>query len=291
MPSNANHRDCRGFGPEEQAAWESRNNRVQRATLALTLQAEARIRQKGRRALILLLEAHEYACQLQQPSWQFAVEIQCLRTAGLSHSDLRWLLCTRLLRHAYETTMPEDAARRFCKRVSPSFSPASCFALTKAGVVFVRHLLELSAAEAQSGSAAVPPASTDQPAAKPVPQWDPQRRELCFGGQLVKQFKAPATNQEMILAAFEEEQWPPRIDDPLPPRADLDPKRRLHATINSLNRKQKNALIRFLGDGTGEGLRWELASVSARDVPVAVAPNGEAARNGKSSGQVPGVDH
>jgi hypothetical protein len=75
---------------------------------------------------------------------------------------------------------------------------------------------------------------------------------------VVKQFKSPAMNQETILTAFEEENWPPRIDDPLPPEPDLDPKRRLHATINSLNGRQKNPLIRFVGDGTGEGVRWEL---------------------------------
>jgi hypothetical protein len=66
--------------------------------------------------------------------------------------------------------------------------------------------------------------------------------------------------QEAILMAFEEEKWPPRIDDPLPGNADLLPKRRLHDTIKSLNRNQKNCLVRFMGDGTGEGVRWELVT-------------------------------
>jgi hypothetical protein len=47
-----------------------------------------------------------------------------------------------------------------------------------------------------------------------------------------------------------------RIDDPLPPQADQDPKRRLHDTINALNRKQRQRVIRFSGDGTGQGVRW-----------------------------------
>jgi hypothetical protein len=34
---------------------------------------------------------------------------------------------------------------------------------------------------------------------------------------VVKEFKLPAPNQETILTAFQEEGWPPRIDDPLPP--------------------------------------------------------------------------
>ena len=47
---------------------------------------------------------------------------------------------------------------------------------------------------------------------------------------------------------------------PLPPQVGQDPKRRLHDTINSLNRKQKARLIRFQGDGSGEGVRWEFLS-------------------------------
>jgi hypothetical protein len=80
------------------------------------------------------------------------------------------------------------------------------------------------------------------------------------GELVVKRFKAPAANQETILAAFEEEEWPPRIDDPLPPSPDLEPKRRLHDTINSLNRNQKKQLLRFFGDGSGMGIRWELVN-------------------------------
>ena len=80
-----------------------------------------------------------------------------------------------------------------------------------------------------------------------------------MGGIVVKQFKVPALNQERILAAFEEEGWPVHIDDPLPPHPEQDPKRRLHDTINSLNRNQKKPLIQFLGNGNGQGIRWELS--------------------------------
>jgi hypothetical protein len=62
----------------------------------------------------------------------------------------------------------------------------------------------------------------------------------------------------MILSVFDEENWPPRIDDPLPPSKRINTKQRLHDTIKSLNRNQKQRLVRFLGDGTGEGVRWEL---------------------------------
>ena len=73
------------------------------------------------------------------------------------------------------------------------------------------------------------------------------------------------SNQEAILAAFEEESWPPRIDDPLSPVGNQDPKRRLHDTINSLNRHQKLSVIRFLGDGSGQGVRWEFTETLAAE--------------------------
>jgi hypothetical protein len=90
------------------------------------------------------------------------------------------------------------------------------------------------------------------------PSWESDRHELRLGNVLVKQFKWPATNQEMVLAAFQEEAWPFRVDDPLPPHPDQDSKRRLSDTIKCLNRKQKNPLLRFRGDGTGEGVIWEM---------------------------------
>ena len=90
-----------------------------------------------------------------------------------------------------------------------------------------------------------------------VPTWDAERRELHISGMTVKRFKWTAANQEPILAAFEEEGWPRRIDDPLPPHPDQDSKRRLSDTIKCLNRKQINQLVHFRGDGTGEGVTWE----------------------------------
>ena len=78
------------------------------------------------------------------------------------------------------------------------------------------------------------------------------------GGVLVKRFRAPAPNQQLVLEAFEEEGWPPRVDDPLPMHSERAPKRALHDTIHSLNARQHNPLLRFSGDGSGEGVRWRL---------------------------------
>lgn len=92
---------------------------------------------------------------------------------------------------------------------------------------------------------------------KSVPHWDAQLRELRLGNKLVKRFRVPAANQELILNVFEEEGWPECIDDPLPPKGD-DPTRRLQATIKSLNRHQSEPLIRFHGNGEG-AVWWERA--------------------------------
>jgi hypothetical protein len=74
---------------------------------------------------------------------------------------------------------------------------------------------------------------------------------------LVKEYRQRAPNQETILDAFEEEGWPPRIDDPLPRSTRIDPKERLHEAIRRLNH-QKARKILFSGDGTGEGVIWRL---------------------------------
>jgi hypothetical protein len=102
-----------------------------------------------------------------------------------------------------------------------------------------------------------------------LPQWDQQCRVLRVGQRVVKQYRRPSPNQEMVLAAFQEEDWPHRIDDPLSPQGEQEPKCRLHDTIKWLNRHQEHRLIRFLGDGTGEGVRWELISDAAPALPAA----------------------
>src|SRR5262245_14980341 len=48
------------------------------------------------------------------------------------------------------------------------------------------------------------------------PHWDERARELWYGDVLVKRYRGPAKNADIILAVFQEEGWPPAIDDPLP---------------------------------------------------------------------------
>lgn len=217
-----------------------------------------RLTQRGRAGLVLLLEAHECAQELARTPWDFAVEIQSLREQGLTSTDFRWLACKGYVGHAQEVTSVGEKARAFQPDAAMAFSDRTCFVLTDDGVDFVRRSF------GQPASDHVPVdeehhSSPKENQADLVPTWDHDRQELRMGRIVIKQFKAPAANQEMILAAFQEEGWPPRIDDPLPQNSDQDPKRRLHDTINSLNRNQKHPLVRFLGDGSGQGVRWDLA--------------------------------
>ncbi|MEO1527627.1 MAG: hypothetical protein AAFX06_19530 [Planctomycetota bacterium] len=97
-----------------------------------------------------------------------------------------------------------------------------------------------------------------------MPVWDPDKRELRLRDDVVKRFRQPSRNQELVLAAFQEDGWPSRIDDPLPMEIDRDPKERLQATIKSLNRHQIEKQIRFSGDGTGQAILWKCSECKLR---------------------------
>jgi len=240
-----------------------------------------RVFQPGfRKALWLLHQAQSYADELDRRPWDFAVEIAALREAGLTSSDLRWLICCDYVEHRREITQMESREREFADSGPLVLDDKTCFVLSPAGTALARDLPPeaVQPTFAQGNCSFSPPPSSGEtifeegprvnsgrttdssngPGNGEKPQWDGQRHEFRFGPERIKVFKLPSPNQEAILTAFEEESWPPRIDDPLPPRSGVNPKRRLRETIKSLNRNQKAQLVRFLGDGTGEGVRWEL---------------------------------
>jgi hypothetical protein len=220
--------------------------------------------------LVLLRDAWDCAHDNELDPWQFAVEIDALRAAGLTNTDLRWLINRGLLEHRCEQTRPGDRSRRFGKASPGSLVLAKrdCCILTEAGYQF--------ASAPPAGRGGDEPTDPASPVAPPdrvglpepdshVPSWDARLHELRLGHRLVKRFSRPAPAQEAILSAFEEEDWPPAIDDPLPAQYNQDPKRRLHYTIRNLNRGQKPLCIRFFINGNGETIRWELVSVRRSD--------------------------
>jgi hypothetical protein len=200
-------------------------------------------------ALSLLLQARDFARQLGCDPWQFAVEMLCLCSGGLTHSYLRWLLGAGYAEHGVESTAPGATQRAFRPVSSLALPEGACFVLTERGAELARRLQRPAG---PPGPAAPAPALPQV-----APHWDKVLRELRCGEVLVKAFRRPAPNQELVLEAFEEERWPAQIDDPLPGSFECDPRQRLHDTIIRLNRNQRHRLVLFRGDGSGKGIRWE----------------------------------
>jgi hypothetical protein len=207
------------------------------------------------RGLALLLQALDYALELQHSPWDFAVEIELLRQAGLTHNDLRWLLCQGQVEHALERPAAQGEPRSFLKAGDLELSERSCFVLTAAGAAAARATVDGSRSADADGTGN----GNGNGEPQQLPRWDADLRELWVGGKLLKRFPRRAPNQELILAAFQEQGWPPRIDDPLPPRGERHAHCCLHDTVIRLNRTLRRRGLRFHGDGSGSGVRWEWA--------------------------------
>ena len=194
-----------------------------------------------RAALRLLLLAWDYAQMVQRDPWDFAVEWVLLRQVGATPGDLRWLIYQGYARHADERTTPADKRRVFGQLDPAAITDKSCLVLTEAGAAALR-LLSRDGATTQ----------------RELPFYQPARGELWVCGLLVKRLTQPAPDQRSVFSVFQEQHWHFRIANPLSPhhfRENL--KLRLNRVIYRLNQNQVNQLIRFRGDGTGQGVIWE----------------------------------
>ncbi len=228
--------------------------------------------------LKLLLLGALYAEETGAAEWDFATEIEQLTALGMTFNDFRWMVKRGLVKHQCESTSDNDDGRRFRSTGNLTFPVRTCFVLTDLGIEIARKLSlgkittqhAENAVEAPNNSATEykfdHALDTNQILEGQLPIWDAERRVLAVNNTIVKQFKWIAANQQTVLCAFEEEGWPARIDDPLPPHPEQDSKRRLGDTIKCLNRKQCNPLILFRGDGTGEGVIWEIRGRTAVNV-------------------------
>ncbi len=226
-----------------------------------------------REALVVLYEARQFAEETASDCWDFAVEIEQLTPLGLTPNDFRWLVRKGLVEHQREVTVEGENGREFRQTGDLTFTDGTCFVLTEQGITVASevwrsansrtaHFLSDHSRNGNGEASSIGngEASLNEPskqAESSVPIWDSEKRELRIHGAVVKSFRWRAANQEAILAAFQEEDWPSRIDDPLPQQPEQDSKRRLCDTIKCLNRKQTTELIHFRGDGTGEGIIWE----------------------------------
>jgi hypothetical protein len=89
------------------------------------------------------------------------------------------------------------------------------------------------------------------------PCYDTDLRELRVSKVLVKCLTQASDAQEVILAAFEEENWPHCIDDPLTGKGEQERKQRLRTAVANLNRRQRVPLLHFLVRRQGSAVAWE----------------------------------
>jgi len=146
-------------------------------------------------ALEPLCEAYERARELQTDVWEFAVELDALRSAGLSSSQLRCLIRKGYVEHAVETYSPGRRKRAFRPIRNLSFPPGTCVALTPAGFAYVKARESACSSQLAQGIGE----SEDS-----KPHWESERRVLSLGGVVVKHYRQAAPDQEAVLASFQE---------------------------------------------------------------------------------------
>lgn len=93
----------------------------------------------------------------------------------------------------------------------------------------------------------------DDPDKRMGPRWDEKNRQFIIDGVVVHTYKQKATNQLLVLEAFEAERWATLIDTP------IDDSKHRTQTLKELNEIARDK-IKFRGDGTGERIKWERPS-------------------------------
>jgi hypothetical protein len=187
-----------------------------------------------------LLKAFRTAKHFGRDRWDFAIEVSQLQDLGAHSHTIRKMVCSGWIEHRRE--IPSLKERKFIPEEDVVLHANSCFVVTDKGLPLLHY-------------AAMTFPETAHNMLFSRPSWDADAREFRLGDQLVKQFRWKAINQERVLEAFAQANWPTTIGDPLPVHPDICAKQRLHDTIKCLNRKHINGgLVKFRGDGTGRGV-------------------------------------
>jgi hypothetical protein len=180
------------------------------------------------------------------------VALRDLRKKQVPDDILLWMLYQAHVEH-FQPPAPGHAAARVA---SLCFTAESTFALTEPGAAFAETFL--SATLAPRSEAEFEEARDRLLVGPLVPCYDKEDRVLSWGRHVLKCFRQPAANQEIVLSSAEELSWAPWFDDPLPRGGGRNPKVRLHDTIKDLNRRQTPHFVHFKGDGSGTRIGWEL---------------------------------
>jgi hypothetical protein len=198
--------------------------------------------------LAVLLKAHDAAREHGADPLQWAVEIPWLYQQGVSATDLRLLLSHGWVEQWLDATSKRATQRCLTRVRHHGLSDQGCLVLRPDAVEPARQLLPA-------------PAGVLEPA-RPV--WHSRRRVLSYRGLVVKRFRVWTPNQIPILEAFEEEGWPVMVYSPLSADTEYQARAMLNDAVKRLNRTHVTpGLLRFHGDGTGEGIRWEALDVKA----------------------------
>ena len=178
-----------------------------------------------------------------------------LQAEGVGEPILRWMIYQAHVEHLRLTSLRALGSLRFESVSTLCLLHDSHFALTQRGEEFADHFLahviasrEISC-EHDWGQLLL---------GRLVPEYDPSTRMFSWGWHVLKHFRQPSHNQEVILCTADELDWIPWFDSPLPLRSDRNPKTCLNYSIKALNRHQSPYLIHFQGDGTGTRIGWEL---------------------------------
>src|SRR5262245_33462777 len=204
-------------------------------------------RPSSQRILAALPGAATVSADRQCSPWEYALELSTLLALGGTETALRQLISSGAIEAAIEIARPAAGAPRFRRLRSLILPSDTCF---------IRAPTTREQVLIAAGSLVDEPVASSPTSVRPC--WDHRARILTVSGRIAKQLRRPAASQVTILNVFEESGWPRAIDDPLPPRPDMDAKRRLHDTVTNLNRGL--ALIRFHGNGDGQSVYWNCIS-------------------------------
>jgi hypothetical protein len=172
--------------------------------------------------------------------WDFAVEINAFWALGVTSSDLRRLICERVVVHGREVAST-GKSRAFQRLRTLRFPSGTCFVLSKRGKN-----------EGQERSLRTAEFCTNGPdRARFAPYWDAKERELRVECHIVKRLRKDSKAQIAVLTAFSAKHWPDRIRNPLPARRGHDRRALLRYTVQNLNRNQRSRIVHFYLDRSG----------------------------------------
>ncbi len=205
-------------------------------------------------AYLRLFNAYEEAQDLGCAPRSRPVPLSGLRESKIEDYILLWMLYQGHIEPILPSPCPLRRGPGESVGMSLLLSPGSSLALTELGSAFVGDLF--SDALVPGSDRIMTDLWSKLRMGLLVPYFDQKEHVFGWGRHLLKQFYQPAGNQQLVLCAEEELNWPRWLDDPLLRRPGVRAKVRLHDTIKYLNLHQKEPLIRFTGDGTGTRIGW-----------------------------------